>query len=109
MQPLQKIVDRKIGNNDLKSVTYGYGTYVVTEKSGHVNYSTDLSGWNRVRITVTNLCSAAFGNNKFIVNSYGCILSVTGRTGRKFLLEIIPGKRSYLMAVFSGLLRTMVI
>lgn len=29
-----------------------------------------------------------------------CIVPVTGRTGRKFPLEIIPGKKSYLMAVF---------
>lgn len=81
----------------------------MTEKSGHVNYSTDLSGWNRVRITVTNLYSSAFGNNKFIALMGVCIVPVTGRTGRKFPLEIIPGKKSYLMAVFSGLLRTMVI
>ena len=31
---------------------YGNGTYIVTVKSGHVNYSTDLLGWNKMKITV---------------------------------------------------------
>ena len=91
--------ESKIGNNDLKSVTYGNGTYVVTEKSGHVNYSTDLSGWNRVRVTVTNLYSSAFGNNKFIVSSYGCMhCSSDGKNWEK----VSFGDNSWEEVIFDG-------